>query len=489
MGDNGVGRVRRNAIYLFLGVVVANLASFLFRALLAREFGPGGFGVFSLALMITSIATVVALLGLPDGVITFVSKFNGRGEHGRVVSVVAASFGLSFGIGILLAIVVVLAAPVLSTRGFDSPALADVLWWFAWIIPANVIVDISAAYFLGIQRGEYNTIIKQVLPKTTLLMLVAAIAVTDSPLVAVGVGYLVATGFAAAVGFIAVGMSLPVKEVAVVRTDIRELVSYSLPLLATSAIGLALNWTDVVVVGYILGSDAVGMYQAAFVLAANIHIFLGAISGSLYPNFSSLLADEQYSAISRQFTEGTRWAVLITTAPAIYLVGFPSLSLEMLFGNDFTGAATVLAVLVAGKGLVILFGPSTDLLKAVEESRYVAITYGLAAVLNLALNVALVPVAGIVGAAFGTAIATMFGNYLHFRRTREHVNVTLPIKPLLRALVAGLAAYLPCLFLISYVESLYWFGVHIALFSILYLLTLFAFGGISLEEIRTHSST
>jgi O-antigen/teichoic acid export membrane protein len=489
MGDESIGRVRRNAVYLFLGVVVANLSSFLFRVIIAREFGPDGFGVFSLALMTASIATMVALLGLPDGMVTFVSKFREQDDYEQVAGVVFSSITLSMGVAITFSVGVILLAPLLATQIFNAPALTDVLWWFSWIIPANVAIDLSAAYFLGAERGGFNTLIKQVIPKMSLLFLVVLIAVLDGPLVAVGMAYLVSTVIAALFGLIAVGLSFPSSRTNGISIDLRELLTYSFPLLTTTAIGFLLNWTDTIVVGYFLESTKVGLYQSAFLLGVNINIVLGAISGSLYPNFSSLFASNNMDSIRQKFTEGTRCAIVISAAPAVYLMGFSELSLSMLFGDSFRTGAQALIILVAGQGLNLLFGPSTNLLKAALESRYVAITYGIAAILNLVLNLTLVPVFGLIGAAFATVAAGFLGNYLHFHRAQHHVDIYLPIDPLFRSLSAGLIAFLPSVFLERYINSLPAFGIHIVVFSALYVIMLFTVRGIRKGEIRSFLST
>lgn len=485
MSVDGDSRVRRNAVYLFLGVIIANLASFLFRLVLAREFGPGGFGIFSLALMTTSIATMVALLGLPDGVMTFVSKFRERGAYDRVAGVILSSIVLSLGTAIILVGLVVLVAPFLANQVFSTPELAGVLWWFAWVIPANVIIDISAAYFLSTERAGYNTLIKQVIPKVSLLSFIVGIAVLDGPIITVGIAYLAATGIGAVAGVSAVGLSFPYDRVDQITIDVRELLTYSAPLLATAAIGFFLNWTDTMVVGYFIDSAAVGLYQSAFVLAANIHVILGAISGSLYPNFGSLFAKNDFETMRRRFTEGTRWAVLATTAPALYLVSFPSLSLGLLFGEPFAAGGLVLIILVIANGLIVLFGPSTNLLKTAEEPRYIAMTYGFASLLNIVLNVLLVPVAGIVGAAIGTSMAMVLANYFHFLRVRQYVEIALPVDPLSRALVAGFVALIPSVYIAQFVNSILRFGVHIAIFSTLYIAVLFAMGELNKKELRT----
>jgi O-antigen/teichoic acid export membrane protein len=483
MSDEESGRVRRNAVYLFLGVVVANLASFIFRAIIAREFGPNGFGIFSLALMTTSIATMIALLGLPDGMVTFVSKFGEQDDYEQAAGVVLSSIVISLGTALICSFGLILLTPFIAEKIFNTPALTDVLWWFAWIIPANVAIDLSAAYFLGIERGGSNTLIKQVIPKVSLLSLTMVVAVVDGPITAVGIAYLAATGISALVGLTAVGLSFPFSRTDGISVDLRELLTYSFPLLATTAIGFLLNWTDTVVVAYFFGSNEVGIYQSAFILGANIHIVMSAISGSLYPNFSTSLANEDTSPIRQRFTEGTRWAIVISAAPALYLMGFSGLSLSMLFGDSFRTGSQVLVILIAGQGLVLLFGPSTNLLKAAIESRYVAITYAIAAIVNLILNISLVPLFGLIGAATATAVASVLAQYLHFYRAQCYIDIHLPIDPLFRALSAGLIALLPSMYFKQFIDSFVIFGIHILLFSALYMIGLFIVGGIRTEEI------
>lgn len=483
MNDDRLERVQKNAVYLFVGVVIANIASFFFRVIIAREFGPDGFGIFSLAIMVTSIATMVALLGLPDGMITFVSRFYNKGDYERVVGVVTSSILFSIGTAIVLSFGLILIAPYIANQIFDTPALTNVLWWFAWIIPANVLIDLSAAYFLGVERGGTNTLIKQVTPKVTLLFFVLLVITLNGPIVSVGIAYLAATVMSALIGLTAVGLSLPLSSINSISIDARELLTYCLPLLATTATGFLLNWTDTIAVGYFFASDQVGIYQSSFILGANITIAMGAISGSLYPKFSSLFENGDINSIQQNFTDGTRWGIIISAAPTVYLIGFSRLSLDMIFGNSFRIGAPALMILVIGKGLILIFGPSTNLLKAVIEPRYIAITYGIAAILNIILNFVLVPRFGLIGAASATSAVLFLSDYLHFHRAQHYVDIQIPVDSLVRTLSAGLIAYLPSMYLKKYATSLSFFIIHIAVFSILYVIGLFVVGGIRKEEI------
>lgn len=485
MDSNKENLIQQNTSYLFVGVVVANIFSFLFRAILAREFGPSGFGVFSLAIMTTSIATMVALLGLPDGVVTFVSKSRSDDDYDSIAGVLLLSFSISITLAVTLAILMILFAPVIAHQIFNAPDLEDVLWWFAWIVPANVIVDLSVAYFLSIEKAIYKSIIKQILPKVLIFVSVVGIAILNGPFIAIGVAYLATMFLVSVIAAYTVISSFPIDRVQEISVSTKRLLAFSLPLLTTAAIGLLINWTDTIVIGIYMDSTAVGVYQAAFLLSTNLTIVLGSLSDALYPRFGTLYAKDDFETIKQEFMQNTSTVVLITVAPTLYLIFFPKLSLEFLFGRGFSTAVEVLIILAITNGLVVIFGPSTNLLKVVEESRYIALTYAFAAILNGVMNILLVPKMGIVGASIGASVAILSSKYLHYYRASHYIPINLPIRSIIKSITVGIIVILPSSYLSHYVDSVVIFFFHIMVFSALYLLGLILIGETTISEMRS----
>lgn len=435
----GERRVGLNAALLTLGVVLGSLGSFAFQALVARTYGPNGFGVFSLAVLTATVAAGVAELGLKDGVVAFIGRARARNDADRIAGVTVTSLSLTLLVGTLLAVLVSVFSPAIAERGFGEPSLAPVLRWFAIFIPVQAVVGVTAAVCLSFERGGAQVLVEQVVPKLLLLSLAGAVVWWEYPVVAVAVAYVTAYLLTVPLGLYLVVRLVRETKPTGLETDPETLLRYSTPLLFATLIGTVLNWIDTAIVGYVLDASAVGIYQTAFLLGVSIQIFSSALAGSLYPNFSALLGEGAAETVRSRFERGTAWAVRVTVPGVVYLVAFPEPSLAMLFGPEYTEGATALVVIVLGQVTAVAMGPATGLLKASGESRTVLIANVFALGVNAIVGVALVPIVGILGAAIGTALATFAGNAFQLYRARTHVRVRPRIDELARAGLATTA--------------------------------------------------
>lgn len=478
------GRIIRNATYLFAGSAVADMAGFLFRLVVARGFGPEGFGLFSLALMTVTIATAISLIGLPDGIITFVSRLRSDGEANLIAGVLVSSFAIAGAASIAITAVLLLITPAISVELFETAELIPLLRTFVLGIPARVTIALTAAVCLGYERGGLQTIIKRILPKLGTFGAAAAIVVVKGSLQDVIMAYVVVLWCTAGAGLVLASVSVRGTPVDGVKLQTRDLLSFSIPLLFTGVLAFFLNWTDAALIGYFLESSDVGIYQAAFVLGTNIAVFQGAIAGAMYPNFGSLVATDDVKTLQNQFVTGVRWIVIFTLAPSVYLVTFSEMSIQMLFGEEFVSGRVPLLILVTGQFLWSVLALSTDVLKATKNSRYILLTYTVALVANVFINVILIPVIGIIGAAIGTITAQIFAKALHYRWVRQQFEVYLPVKSIGRIVSGALLAVVLTMPLLPYVTSASIFFIHIMLFSLLYTVSMLALGVVSIGEVQ-----
>lgn len=478
------GRIIRNATYLFTGSVVADIAAFLFRVVVAQEFGPEGFGLFSLALMTIAIATSISLLGLPDGVVTFVSRFRSEGESNRIAGVLVSSFATAGVVSVAVTTVVWLFAPTISVGLFDTGELTPLLRTFILGTPARVTIALTAAVCLGFERGGLQTITKRLFPKLGTFGAAAAVILVNGSLHDIIIAYIVVLWCTAGVGLILAAVSVQRTPINGVRMQTRDLLGFSIPLLFTGVVGFFLNWTDAALIGYYLDSVDVGIYQAAFVLGTNIAVFHSAITGALYPNFGALVITDDVQTLQNRFVDGVRWIAVFTFAPSAYLVAFPETSMRMLFGGEFVSGTVPLLILVVGQFFASILALSTGVLKAAKNSRYIFLTYVIALGVNIVINVILIPVIGIVGAAIGTITARTFANTLHYWWVRRRFDVHLPVGSLGRVISGALAAVVLTAPLLTYVTSIPTFITHIVIFSLLYGIGMVALGVVSFGEIQ-----
>ena len=92
----------------------------------------------------------------------------------------------------------------------------------------------------------------------------------------------------------------------------------------------------------------------------------------------------------------------IALALGIVLFGKPLLG---IFGTEFRPAAGILGILLAGQVVNVLSGPGIEVLSNSGSHRIATVTLWIFALANLILNWVLIPIYGMWGAAFATALS------------------------------------------------------------------------------------
>jgi O-antigen/teichoic acid export membrane protein len=132
----------------------------------------------------------------------------------------------------------------------------------------------------------------------------------------------------------------------------------------------------------------------------------------------------------------------------------------------------------------VLTGPISNLLKSLEKSRIIFITYILGGVSNLILNLLFVPRYGIVGAAVGTSVATIIVHGSHYIKVDQEIKIDIFDFNLVRAGGAAVIAAIPSLVAAPHINGYLLFVIHILFFSILYTIWLYLLGGIDKQDLK-----
>ncbi|UIP00999.1 flippase [Halobaculum sp. CBA1158] len=477
-------RILKNASYLFIGAAIADASAFLFRVLIANKLGPSVFGLFSLALMTVSVGTSITLLGLPDGIVTYVSRFRSNDQPDKIAGVVLVSVGIVVITNIVLIAVIWTLAPLLATTLFDTKALTPLLRVFVLGMPAKSIIALTGAICLSYEQAALQTTIRRLVPKIGQLTTAAIIIVAGGGIQLVVTWYVVVLWLTAILGLSLTTLLLKGESIKEISTNTRELLTFSSPLFLSGFIGFFLNWTDTIFVGFFLTSVDVGIYQSAYLLGTSISLFIGAVANTLYPNFGSLLAQNKHDVISNRYRKASRWLSILAVAPTAYLITFPEQSLTLLFGAEFRAGRWVLVTIVATYFVSAVLGPATNTLKTMGYSRYILTTFLVAFLVNIALNLLLIPRIGLLGAAVGSGTASIISDIFHFRRVKTELNLSLPVQNIGRVIViAGVVALF--LSLISdNVTTLPIYGGFVVLFCLLYAGGLLITNTISWRDLR-----
>lgn len=201
----------------------------------------------------------------------------------------------------------------------------------------------------------------------------------------------------------------------------KTLLKEAYPFIFAGAAVIIYRRIDQIMLHQMVSSEEVGFYAAATRPAVFIGLVPTLVVRSLTPSLvgakkkSEKLFRQRYQLLDSLIFWGT-------LAVTLGVVLFSGLLISILYGDSYTKSSEILSVL-AWKGLFTAMGAaSAQYILVSGLQKYVPIRQGAGCILNIAMNVCLIPVYGAVGAAWASVLATMvalFGMHFFIPTLRE----------------------------------------------------------------------
>lgn len=400
-------RVARNASYSLAANVVAFAAGAASSVLLARLLGPAGFGTYALVLMAGGILGMLVTLGLPHAATKYVSEFEGRGERQTAGRLLAALARVELALALAGGTAAFLAAPWLE-RAFGAPGFAGAFRIAAAGLPLAALAGLLLAGLQGFQDYRRTALIS--LAGTLFLFCSTVGLLLAGAGVAGAVGALAATGaLTAALAWWALrrhGVRLP-REGSLSRGARVKLRRY-VPAVSAVLLLDAVVWqrSEVFFLGLFRTPSEVAWYALAFGVAATVMRLLPrSLSFVLPPVASGLYGADDRAGLRALFGDGSRY-LLVLAAPLIAggaLLAEPLLT--TVYGEPYAPAARALPLVLLAAGFGAVGSVTAAIQTGVERQDLVLKVAVVATVANVALDLALIPRWGVVGAALANGAA------------------------------------------------------------------------------------
>jgi O-antigen/teichoic acid export membrane protein len=227
------------------------------------------------------------------------------------------------------------------------------------------------------------------------------------------------------------------------RSHLKNLLGFSMWIFLTSSGALVFSYADTILIGYFLGNADVGIYRTAFQLTSVATFTTLALHTVLYPKISSWDAQKNTAAIqnalSRAFTYSLFLAVPVCAGG--WVLG--ERLLYFLYGASFARGADTLNLLLLVQVANVFMYLGTMSLNSLNRPKDAFLVTAVASIVNIVLDVYLIPVFGIMGAAAATLIAMALNAFFAFILLSRIITVKLEYKPvrniILSALLMGIA--------------------------------------------------
>ncbi|AFK22067.1 flippase [Pyrococcus sp. ST04] len=426
-------RIARGTGIVFIGTLISMFFGFLSRTIIARHFSPIEYGTFNLAITVLNIGVVIATLGFQNALPREIAFYREK-EPSRIKDLISTALIIVSLNSLIWGVVLTIGAGKIS-QILNEPRLNYALRTVALALPFSALTITMISISRGFGRVREKVYFQNIVYPTSWLILVILSVLFNLSFALTFYMYLLAQ----LLTFLA--LTAEVYRIKLLNFKLsfnlrigKELIIFSLPLLFTGILAFVMNWTDTLMLGYYKGSEIVGIYNAASPLARLIPIFLNSAT-FLYPAIvSQLYAQGKISEMKRVYQILTKWIFLLTLPVFSVMFLFPEATIRFFFGNKYVSATSALRILALGFMFHTFLGLNGLSLIVIGESGFIMISNLISTILNIFMNILLIPKYSIEGAAIATAISYFIGNVLNsvrlYQETKIHPFSWNYVKPL-----------------------------------------------------------
>ncbi len=416
-----------------LGDTVTRLSSLLLLPVYTRFLSPQDYGRLAMALLISTVVSLILELGLRTAFFRFYFQDDTRDGKQRLIATTLLFLLVSSAVILTFSVILL---ELKGTALFKDPSLVPLVR----IALIATFFDLGSVVPFAIFRAEQRAARYAGLSFTRFLI------GTTLSIVAVvwlewGVTGIIYMNLLTAIIFFLICLSHVVGSLkwTIDFKLLGKLLAFGLPLMPASLAGWALTFSDRFFLERYTDLAQVGLYSIAYSIASVLNMAMGWFNTAWLPYCYSMADDPEAKVFyARIFT----YALALFTFLALGLTLFAEEALYLFATPAYFGAAKVVPLLA----LSYLFYQANYLialgLDLTGRTSYYAPIVGAAAVVNLILNFVLIPRYGMMGAAVSTALSYMVMPILAYLIVRRLYPVPYERSRLLRLILITTGIYL-----------------------------------------------
>jgi len=391
-----VKRIVKNTGILFIADAISKIFMFFFIMITARYLGVEGFGVLSFALAFTRLFGFFANLGLQQLTIREVArnKILAKKYLGNVLTMKMILTTITFG----------LIALVINLLGYPDQTI-KVVYFIGLFIIFDAFILVFDSIFRAFERMKYPSI-GQIF-NGILLLLGALFAIKQGSNI---VGFALLFSLASLIILVYIFIistwkfGLPKMEIDWIfwKNTVKE----ALPFGLTGTLITFYYWIDSVMLSLMQGNDVVGYYNAAYRVALVLLAIPMAVNGAIVPILSQFYITSR-SSLKFAFEKHFKYMIILALPIGVGITLLADKIILLIFGVEYEPSIIALQILVWGIVLIFARTAFERLFESINQQIIVTKVFGGCVILNVILNLILIPKYSYIGASIATVMTDL----------------------------------------------------------------------------------
>ncbi|WNY24172.1 lipid II flippase MurJ [Methanimicrococcus hongohii] len=433
-GDDGdTGSVRSQTFVSLLSQFGLTAIGFLSTIYFTRVVDPSIVGVYFLFFSYSALFYLFSESGIGESSVKLISEGKERNEY-YTASMTLRTIYLILCVGLLFVSAVIFPNSTIMETG--------IFWW----IIAALIIDYfyNSRIYAAYADGKVNAF------QVSLFLNTAVRSLFQIAIVYLGYHLFGLTG-----GFL-VGMICAavfahrynqLKLVKFSKEHFKRILTYAVLIFLVMSCYLIYQNIDVVMIGQFMTETEAGIYRIVYQFSMLAGLAATSVKAVLYPKFSAWNEAKDIENITAGLRNGTSLSLMLAI-PIFFsflILGYDFISL--FYGDAYVSGVTALFLLSFIQIITVFMYLQSICLNAISHPKlaFISIAAGIAA--NVILNIILIPMYGMEGAAAATVIAMILNSLLAYLFLRKVIPVSYNWKSIGKMVIASL---IMCAFLLGF---------------------------------------
>lgn len=389
-----------------LASLLVTLASIISFPFLTRVFSLAEYGLMSLIGVLVTATAAIGKLGLQQAALRFYSEVRAGNSPWTLPQYESTVYLGLAGFGTIAALIWLTAIALLPDAVFSQPENRTLLYLvapLAWLqcLSSSVVNQLRAREMSGVL--SFYSVLQRYLG---LALMLGTLLYLSSSLWGFYSAQIIAESLCLVVLCIWFFRRHPWSVADFSAPLLRTLLAFSLPLVAMELSSVMLSFGDRFLIQRLLDTSWLGIYAAPYNLCDYIGaVLVMAFTGAVTPMVLRLWADEGEMP-TQAFLQRVSHLYLLFAIPMVAGVSAVAEPLLALVASEkYRSGASIIPWVISGIALQGLFPVASAGLQIRKRSDFILLAILSAALLNVALNLVLIPWAGIDGAAIATFLS------------------------------------------------------------------------------------
>jgi len=357
------------------------------------------FGTWSLIWVTISLITPLATMGLAMSTIRFLAS---EGNPSRIRDGFFSVFFTVFASGAIFCLVLILSSDALAIY-----ILKDINTSYLIKLGSPLIITES----LTVVAMVFLRTFRQIKWYSTLLVVKA---VTEIALIALlmflgwGMKGIIIAILCSGITSIVIILYIIIRQIGFSWpsfANLRSYLKYGLPLIVNDAIMWIMQFSNRYMIGYFLVDEDVGIYSAACRLANVIYLLPTALRTVLFPTISKSYDEGDIARTKMYLKYSLKYLMMLLIPAAFGLSVLAAPLIRIVSTAEFSGGSVVIPYIAGGWIVFSFYQVCLYILHLTKRTYWILRLISISAALNIALNIVLIPLLGILGAAVATLVA------------------------------------------------------------------------------------